>query len=247
MFNQLKYSTRQNLNQRIFGLAGVLIINLVFGVCGSLRLYGDAWMIVGVVFASLALCGIFIVNIIADFEAIRGLFASPAGYNTALIPVPSWKILLGRLIPIVVLDLVSLAVGVVGIVVQTAILSRLTYDSGNWNLNGLGWYLTILVLGYLMVALALFFACALSQSLFFRLRFRGFLGLLATLAVLYGFNLLNLVLAPLGVVDRMWVFTSISLVADFNAGMVLYMVLSLAESAALFFATAYLMERKINI
>lgn len=245
MLNQFKYSVRPYWNQRLIALAATVAINVLFGVCGAMGLYNAGGQITAVLFSSLSLCALFVVNIIADFECVRHLFSAPRGYHVFLTPVPRWKILLGRVLSIVVLDMLSLAIGILGVTTQSLILADTANLYGHTDFSAAGWLSVILLIHYALLVLALFFACTLSRSVFFPVRGRGFLALLATVIVLYLFSLVDLALIPFGAVYRFGAFITVSVYA--GPGMLAYIVLLLAKAFALFYVTSLMMERKINL
>lgn len=251
MLKQLKYSARLSLHQRFWGFAAVIVLNLVFLLLGSLDVYGTGWKITAVVLSSLAFCALFVVSVIADYQAYKSLFSPPEGYSVFLTPVPRWKILLGRLLPMVVLDLVSLVVGVAGIVIQSLILSglfpwRLDWDGADP--GAVAWLIIVTLLYYIMFLLILFFVVALNKSVLYRARAKTLLGIAAVCVIAYVFSVVDLVLAPLCQVTRYgdWFFT-INLVVGWNPATIAYLALMVIKIAALFTGTTYLMERKINI
>jgi len=245
MRNQFKYSARPYWRQRLFAFAAVVVINVFFGVCGALGPYNFIGGIAAIVLSSLSLCALLVVSIIADFESIRDLFSAPMGYGAFLTPVPRWKILLGRAAPIVVQDVAGLAVGATGMLVQMLILSDINPTVSYIGLSPAVWSLVAFLLGYSRFVLALFFGCTLSHSVFFPLRGRGFLAFLATVLALYLCSLADLALVPFGAMRQAGVFISISIYG--GLGSIVYILLQLVKIAALFCATSYLMERKINL
>lgn len=246
MFVQCKYGVRQGLNQRMIGLGATVLLNIGFLLFGTV-IGGGILHTTGIVFSSLAMCALFIVNIIADVEIIRSIFTAPIGYNVLMTPVAGWKILLGRVLPMVLLDLASLAVATAGIVLQALQMAGdSSMDLGS-DPASIGWFALILFVNYFALMMAILFGCALSKSVFFRTRARGFLGFLAVCATLYVMNLLDLALGVVAPVQRYHMLFAISIHTGFNAGMIGYLVLGIAKTAALFFATSYLIERKVNL
>lgn len=244
MYNQIKYAARQNLSQRLIAVGFTVLLNIAFGICGMLKLYGNNGYLTAITLSSLSFCAILVVNIIVDFELVRSLYTAPSGYLSALTPTPGWKILLGRLIPTVLLDFLGFAVGIAGILLQS--YNGMALESADINWPDI-WFWIITLLNYLQLVLVIYFACAVTKSLFFRLRLKGFLGFLTVIVVLYAYQLVDLLLIPFATVTRTFLFVSIVLHLGANIGTVLYVALILVKIAALFFTTSYLIERKINL
>lgn len=245
---QFKYSLRAYLTPRAIALSAVLVMCLVFGLLGYNDIYGYGGKVTAVVLSALGLFGILVVCFITDFEMLRGLCTAPAGYVTLLTPVKSWKLILPRVITILVEDMLCLIAGITGVAIQGLIVSGYTGDMfwGEFDWSFL-WGLAVILLGYIFLIMIVLFCIVLSKSLFYSRRIGTFLAVLATIATAYVFNLLNFVLAPFGAVDSVGIFYNISLIAGPTLGMAAYSLLSLCKSAALFLASSYLMERKINI
>jgi hypothetical protein len=246
MFAQLKYSSRLFLNQRLFALCATILLNLGFFALGSAGLLPYGWMVAGEVFSSLAMTGLFVVCIIADVQSISSLFSAPDGYAVALTPVPGWKVILGRVIPMVVFDLISYAVGITGIILQSMLLSD--WGGGSYGIVGSETVLSILlgVIGYLTLLLLIIFCCAFAKSVLFHLKGRGILGFGAALVLVYAGNWLDMVLAPFANVSRVGAFVSIEIISG-SAGSVAYLCLTLIKAAALFIGASYLYERRKNL
>lgn len=241
---------RIRLSLRMIALAATVLICVIFSIITLAGVNRMGGMITGVVFSSLALCGLMVANVLSAYESIRTLFAAPAGYGLALAPVPSWKILLGRLVPIVVWDLVTYAIGITCVTIQSLMLAGLTQSDVTPHTGDLGfiaWGVLIIALHYILLFLAIFFACAVTKSLFFRTRARGLLGFLFACVVLYVLSLADLLIAPFASVVRWGSLFMINVTMGVNAGMFVAMTLLLAKIVLLFCGTAYLMERKVNL
>ncbi|MCD7946685.1 MAG: hypothetical protein LUG13_00090 [Oscillospiraceae bacterium] len=249
MLNEMKYAVRIHLNQRVIALGATVVLNLIFAICGKTGAAGTAGMITGVTLCSLALCGLIIVNIIADVASIRSLFTAPAGYLYTLTPQPRWKVLLGRVLVILIWDLVTLLIAAFGVAIQAAIFAGGMIQAQFFypDLTSSLWSAAIFVLYYALVLLSVFFAAAVAKGLLFRIPGRGFLGFLVFCAVLYVHSVLNLLLSPFAHMSHYGAFFSISITPGANAGMIAFLILMAIELVALFCATTYLMERKVNL
>lgn len=247
MLNQLKYAVRQDWGRRAVVVGLVIVLNVAFGICGAAGVYGVGGMITAVSLSGLALCVLFGVCIAADFRNVRELYAAPSGYSEFLTPVPRWKILLGRVLPMVGLDFICYALGICGVVCQALILSGEYITFSLVDFKSLAWGSVIFLVNYLLLVVAAFLGNTLANSVFYRLRGRGVLGFGAACVLLYLFSWANLALGLFGEVTRYRMFFVVSLQTGFNPGMIAYLALSLLKSAALFCTAAFLMERKINI
>jgi hypothetical protein len=247
MLAQLKYSSRINLDQRVFTLIGTVIVNLAFYILGAAGVLPMGWMVVGEVFSSISLTALVVVIIIADVQAVSSLFSPPGGYIDALTPVRGWKIILGRIIPMVILDLISLAIGIVGVVLQASLLT----DMGS--VEGIGvrsedmFSVILVVIGYFMLLLLIVFACAFAKSVLFPLAGRGVLGAAAAIVVVYLFSWLDMILAPFAQISRFGMFFSVEFISGWNAGTIAYLILTLVKAAILLIVSSYLYERKVNL
>lgn len=247
---QFKYSLRAHLMPRAAFMAVVLVMNLVFGILGNYNVYGQAGKITAVTLCSIALFGIFIMCVITDFELLKGICTAPAGYSTILAPVDSWKIILPRVITILVEDMICFVIGISGVVVQSFILAGLPWEMFYSETSGRPpflWLSLVTVLGYVYVILLVMFCIALSKSLFYSIKAGTLLAVITTVAVAYAFSLLDFILAPFGAVESYSIFYSVQLLLGPNPGTIVYLLLSLCKSVALFIAASYLMERKINL
>lgn len=250
---QFKYAFLQEITLRAAALAAVLLLNLVFGILGYIGVLSNGLMITAVTFSSLALCGVFTVNIIADIGSIKSLFGTPEGYLSALTPVKGWKILLARTVSIICQDFISLFIGIFGVVWQSFVLSGLIgwgidySDYTGGNIPDIICGFLILLLGYAYIIMFIVFSAALKNSIFFGVPGRSWLSLASVAAVAWVFNLLNFVLAPFGEVGNWRMFYYIGIPYGFNAGTVAWFLIASARIAALFIASSILLERKNNL
>lgn len=249
---QFKYALLRELPLRATALCAMILLNLVFGILGYLGVLPRAAMITGTTLLSLALTGIFVINIIADVGIFKSMFGTPEGYLNALTPVKSWKILLANIIVIMVEDFISLAIAIFGVVWQGILLSGYAPSAEIY-----GFHMEflpdaicgtlIMLLGYAYIMLFIVLGYALQNSVFFGIRGRSWLALLGVAAVGWVFNLSHLILAPFGVVQRWHAVFYISLTYGFNGGTIAWLLLVLVQTAALFLVSSWLLERKNNL
>jgi|GEM_PF-646274 len=255
---QFKYAFLQSMTLRLTALAIVVLFNLVFGLLGYFRIINNAVITTAVVFSSLSIAGLFVINIIADVKSFNGIFGSPEGYLNALTPVKGRYTLFARAAAAVVEDNLALIVAVCGVVLQSFILTGLI----NRSVSALGASLTIqantslgeiisavgaVMLGYAYIIMLILFGVALKNSVFFGIRGKSWLGLLGVAAAAWVLNLLNFILWPFASFDRFWFIYSVNLTQGINAGTIVYALINLIRVVALYCATSALLERRLNL
>ena len=228
-------------------LAIVVLINILAAIVSYLGILGIGGRITGVMFVSIALCAMIVVNIIADYVTIRSLFSAPSGYTVMLAPVKSRQVLSGSILSIVLWDTVSLVIGIAGVVYHSLRLGEVYFPMRTAYITQSLWGFIIIFLNYILLITAIFFIAGLSKSILYRFRGRTFFAIIITMGIMYVLSMANLVLMPFGYAQRYGSFISINLVLGWNFGMVLYLLLCLGKIALFFGTTSYLMERKINI
>jgi hypothetical protein len=251
MLKLIKYSARQGLGMRLWTLAAVLVLNGVFISLGAAGVHIAA-AIIGVVLSSLALAGVFVVVVIADVLMLRSLFSAPVAYPTLLVPEPGWKTLLSRIIPMAVFDILSLTIGIAGIVVQAIALddrtiSLLAVFKPDFEFDVLLTTGIYVIATYLLLILSICFVWVLIKSVFFRTKLKGLLAVASFFAAHYLLSLLLLPLLAVTPYDRFGFFFYIGISAGFNAGAICYLLLLLLQTFILFVVTARLIERRINL
>lgn len=246
---QFKYSFRASLTLRSVAVGATLIMNIVFGLLGYFDVYGHGGKVTAVTLCSIALCGILGICFATDFYLIHSMCSAPAGYLLGLTPVKSWRIILSRVVTILVEDMICLVIAISGVFVQALIESgsRMPLPGDKYSLGTLLWLAVIFILGYIYATMIILLGAVLAKSVFYGMRVGTFLAVLATTAVAYVFSLLDFILMPFGAVENWNIFYSISLVIGPNPGFLAYIMLNVCRIAALFIASSYLMERKINI
>lgn len=250
---QFKYALRQELPLRAVAFAAVVLLNLVFGSLGYFHFLSRSAMITAVTLSSLALVGIFTVNITADIGTLKSVFGTPDGYLLALTPVKSWRILLARTVSIICEDFISLFAGIFGVVWQSFVLSEWigfgvdysSYETGPITdiIAGAG----IILLGYTYLVMLIVFGFSLRNSILFGIPGRSLLSVLGVLVVAWVFNLFNFVLLPFGTVNHWNFIYNIDIPYGFNIGAFAYTLITLVRIAALFIASSVLIERKNNL
>lgn len=245
----ISLKTRLYLRSTVFVL--MILLNTIFAVCGLTGIYGSAGTIsmTAVTFSSLIFCTWLVVCVLADYEIIKSLFSAPKGYHTFLAPVAGWKILLGRLAAILTWDIPGFVIGVVGIVIQSFVFSKLPFsrlfESGNpgWEII----FILIAVLQFILLLLTIFLMAAFAKSIFFSIKIRALLGALGGILVCYVMSWLDLILIPFSGFERKGISLIIQISSSDYLAAGIYLILTLLKAAVLFYITSYLLERKVNI
>jgi hypothetical protein len=249
---QFKYAILQNLGQRAYALAAAVLISLVFSLLSVARVSNEAVFTIGTVLSSLALCGVFVVNVIADVQGVTSIFGTPQGYLNILTPVGAWKILFARLVTFVLADFVSLTVAVAALVSNVMVYDGVLGDVFSMHFSWRGLQTIALVgsgalLGYAHVLMLCVFGASIKSGYFHSTRFGTLLTLICVAVAAWALNLFNFVLAPFGMVDMWSGFFTISLNIHSHLHLALYDTVSLVKLAALFVTSSVLIERRINL
>jgi len=105
-------------------------------------------------------------------------------------------------------------------------------------------FFLLLIAGYLLVLMVILFCITAAKSIFFKMRISGLLAFLLGCACFYVVNLLSLILAPFGEVQRLLFFIMITITPTAVPVLIL---LFLLEVCILFVITSKLLERKVNL
>lgn len=249
---QFKYAFLSGFHTRgaVFGI--IFLMNLAFIVLGSLGWLPLAAQITAVSLGGVAIAVMLVIDVISDVDIARRMFAAPGAYLYALTPAPRRKILLASVISMTVLDIVSMAIVIIGEVWLSILMAdeyslRTLWDEIRNNSSDMPTILllaALLIAGYLLILMVILFCVTAKKSvLYHKPAGRLLTGVLA-LGISYVVSLTPFLLAPFGVVGRFgWFFT----VTVGNAGIAVYILLTLLEASALFMLTSGLMERKLNI
>lgn len=248
-----KHTIRSGLTFRGVAFAVIFVLNSIFVTFGSLGKLPLAAQIVAVSLGGLMVTVMFAANIIGDVFILRRMFGSPASYLQMLTPVHRGKILFASVATMAVMDLFSMAFVIAAQTVNALNLA----GSGVWEkigefirsndsylLYGL-WLILLLIAAYLLLVMIILFCITVRKSLFFKMSAAGFLSFLLAIGCFYVVSLLQFALAPFGDVQRHGLMFIITL--DSPAVLPVFILLTLLEAAALFFATLKLLERKINL
>jgi len=250
MLKQFSYSLKTRIPLRLTAGILMIVLNIIFTVCGVTGIYGNAGKITAVTFSSLAFCAWLVVCVLADSEMIKSLFSAPKGYYVFLTPVSSRKILMGRLAAILVWDIPGFIIGVIGIIVQAFLLARIPLSTLINNNKIDSWEVLSIFLMISQLALfftTIFFMAALTKSIFFSKKARTLSGILGGLLAVYAMSWFDLILIPFASVQRHGILIQISIPSGDYLATGIFLVLTLLKTAVLFYITSYLMERKINI
>ena len=254
MKNQFKYALRQGLSLRLTALGIMFVLSAVAIPLGYFSLVNDAVRTTALVLSSVTLGAIFVTNIIADTMSFQSVFKTPDAYLNAMTPVTYRRILCARLVSSVAEDLVALAAGIYCVVIQTLILSgdikqgvKINFGSADIGAGTSVFLVCCMIVAYAFIFTLIIFAMTLKNSVLSGLRGRGLLSLIGTWLVIWALSLTTFALAPFGAVERRGIFFTIYLQSSFNAGVFTYAALALLQLVAVFFASAALLERRINL
>jgi len=251
MFSLINFAARIQLKNRIVSmafLAAVCIAMQILTLIAKGAVIQTTLLIAGPLAVIIAMILTVTFNIIADAASLRNVFTSPSGYLPMLAPVPGWKLLLSRVLPIVFFDSVCVILGYIGCV-------RLVLGyTGSFSMSELlaspDWltpFKTLWALEFVQIILLAFLSCALAKSIFFRFRQRIALGIISFILIRYLLSLLDILLAPFAMHSGNAPLLVMHITTGFNAGMIAYVILSILKITGLFFITSFLIERKINL
>lgn len=249
---QFKHAFLAGVYTRGIAFLIIFAVNFAFIALGSLGLLPFPAHITGVALSGVAVSVMFVFNVVSDIAILRRMFVPPGAYVYALIPEPRWKTLFAGVAAITVMDIVTMAVSVGGVVwLSINMAGNVIRDSvrdivrvnASDILFGL-WLILFAVAGYLLFLMIILFCVTMKRSVFYQKPAAGLLAVLTGFGLFYIASLLPLLAAPFGAVSRLGTFFMVSLG---RTGLVVYTLLILAQAAALFIMTAKLMERKMNI
>ncbi|MCL2721546.1 MAG: hypothetical protein FWD47_09440 [Treponema sp.] len=252
MKNQFKYTIKTGLHIRGHVFAVIFIMNTVFLLLGSLGLLPFAAKVTAVSLGGVAVAVMITANIISDIEIIRRTLFSQAAYLNALTPVPKWKTLLSSIVTIVVLDLftmtfaittqVWLALNLAGSGLNQLVWNTITmYSSSLYNF----WFLIQMIANYILFVIIILFCIAAKKSIFYKTPASGLLVFLLALGCFYAISLLQLFLVPFASIQVI----AFTIILSPTSPVIypFYTILTLLEIIVLFYLTAKLLERKVNI
>ena len=249
---QFKYAFRAGTSVRLPAFATIFVMDLVFILLGLLFRLPEAAHITFVALGGTAIAVMMTFNVIGDVGIVSRMFAAPGAYLHALTPAPRRQTLLASVLAMLVMDLVTMAVAIGGVVWLTynmdAFYGFLDIDvlSGTAPVTAMETLMNIalLIAGYLLIVMVILFCITMRKSVFYQKRGGGWLTALLAVGIAYAVSLSQLILAPFGDVERYGVFFTVTPSA---VGNILYILLILLEAAALFILTSKLLERRINI
>ncbi len=188
--------------------------------------------------ASLSLC------IAADYDAIHTMFSGPHGYVEYLAPVPGWKRLLAKTASLAAADSICVALNMAGFIVNWYLVEK----NVGIDVFSNPWRTVNIFLSYFCCIMLVLLAAALHHSYFSAIRIGWLPTLLALMVIAYVMNLMNLLMLPFSSNAYHWgLQLSITLNVATGPALFIYLILKLCKAGLLFGATAYIMERKINI
>ena len=249
---QFKYAFLAGGIPRIYVFAAIFVFQLVFILLGETTGLPLAAHITAVALSGVMVSVMTVFNVIGDISIVRRMFYGPGAYLTALTPVPRHKTLLASVISMIVMDVVTMAIVITGLVRLSLNLGQLYMNQSVWEMAG--YYVSVLpiilfaaahiIAGYLLFMMIILFCITARKSLFFHKRAGRLLTFLLAVGTLYATTLVPLILAPFAYIDRYFFVFQLHLRP---IGSALYPILLFIMSAVLFIMTSKLMERKMNI
>jgi hypothetical protein len=248
MLKQFKYALRETIALRLGAFAGVVGVNIVFFALAPVFADSFRFRVSAVIFSCLAFAAVIGCCIAADSFTFRGVFHSDWAAYVHLAPAGGAEILGGRVLTMALADIVNFAAGIAGVAAQGLRMA----EPWEKSLEYTGWTelvlsLAMILIAYLMLTLALFFARAMRASVFHSVTGGGILAVLCAAAAVYVLSLIDFALLPMGTLRRYQMFFIITLHFGLNWSMAAFLLLSLIQCAVLFAVTARLIERRINL
>jgi len=251
LFNQMYYSARHHFALRIITLFIVVLVNVSFIALSSNTDNVMGWQAtLGIIFASFAFLGMFVVSIYATSSTFKKLFKEPQCYFTMLTPTPSWKIILGNLIPSVIFDIFSITISLVGVVFMSLSIADGFAAGGTSELqittywNDIIFVIIAALAFYTLIIVANVLYNAIVKTIFHRVPLRKLFATIVTIVVLCALSWVSIVLLPLGELYRFGPFFAIELIQPAVWHMAAMVLLILAQAAVILYAAAYLMDRR---
>ena len=241
MFNQMFYFARNRLWWRLAALFLLIVGNGVFFFLTRNLYEENVIFILGVVFASFAFLGTFVMSIIVSTSSFEMLDKDQKNYLMKLTPIPTWKKYLGALIPSVLFDGVTFTISIFGIVMIATSTSDVT----------MGEYTPMIALG--MVTLAAYYALLISAGIFYNgitktilsnVPLRRLLGAIITIVALFVLSWVNIALAPFGELENFGPLFNVSIHDPTALHSILMILLVCVQSAVLLFTGSHLQDNK---
>ena len=247
------YSIRNRLHLRLIALAIVVLGNVFFHFLAHRNDYMEWQAVLGILFASFAFLGLFIANIIASDSTFKNaLFKEPGSYLMTLTPVPTWKKILGALIPSVIFDMLAFSIGILFIVMmgvgmnEGASLGDFVWEPGAWRPdNHVLFAIAFILVGYAWLILATVFGHSLTKTVLSRVPFRRLIAAVLTIIVVTALSWISIVLLPFGEIYRFGPFFTVMIYQTATWYYVVTILLLIAQAAILLFTAAQLLDRRI--
>jgi len=233
--------------------AVVLVMNLAFIIPGLLGILPGAALITAVALSGTAIGVMAVFNIIGDVSIGNIIFSTSGAPFYALTPAPRRNTLLASVIAMFVMDFITMAISIAGVVILSInlgsfysglSLSQMMQDSGVIGLSNVLIPFMVGVAFYLFVIMLIMFCRAFRKSVLYSRHAGGFLAFLAGVGIFYLSTVSVLLLAPFGTVT--WFYGFITVTVGY-LGMGMYALLILIFAAVMFVLTSRLIERKMNI
>ena len=252
MFNQMVYSLKNRLHLRLIALSIVVLGNLFFLFLASYNDYMEWQSILGVLFASFGFLGLLIANIFASDSTFKNtLFKEPDSYLMALTPVPTWKKILGALIPSVIFDMLAFSIGIIFIVIMGismndgTSLGDFVWQPGAWRADShVLFVIAFILMGYAWLILATVFGHSLAKTVLSRVPFRRLVAAVLTIIAVTALSWINIVLLPFGKIYRFGPFFTVMVYQTATWHFIATVLLLAVQAAILLLAAARLLDRR---
>jgi len=229
----------------------MLGVNLLFLLLTIGAAPASGVMITAVTFSGLTLAYLIVANMFVSFAGIHEVFSAPGGYNTLLAPVPGWKIIISRVVPAAVMDIVMMAIGIFFVVWNSLRLSGMLDFTREYLYlslaHDISFAVVVAAVGYALLLMMYCFFRVISKSCLHGTRLPNLLGVVLTFAAIWVVtSLTNLLLLPFGRVEIFGPLVNITLYPSPMARF-MYILVLLLQAAVFFLASARLMERRLNV
>lgn len=252
MFNQIYYSTKNRLWIRMAAFIVMVLGNGFFLLAN--RMGAPEWVtILGIVFSSFAMMGIFGLSIYVTGVNFDALLKDQKNYLEMLTPIPAWKKYLGAIIPATVYNVISIGLSIFFIV----LLSFGLYEGMNVDVYGVpmnqmtttDWHniifgvLLFAALNMLILA-AIMFGSTISRTVLSRVPLRRLVSVALAILAMCVLSWLNIVLLPFGELQRFFVFFNLNIFGISIWQSVAIATLMFVQGLALTVAAAFIADRR---
>ena len=249
-----KHAFLNGLYIRGIVFAVIFTMNTIFILLSSFGFLPFAAHVTAVSLGGVAIAIMLALNIIGDISIASRMYHSPDAYVNMLTPIPRWKILFTSVITMTGMDIITMATVIyqevwlsLSLAGNQRIISAFVWAIRNnpSDMLIIIWGILLLIAGYLLVLMIIFFCVTAKKSIFYKIPASGLLTFLLACGLLYILSLPQAVFIPFGTIERFSIFFVINLSG--TAVIPIAFFILLLEAAVLFYITSKLMERRINL